>query len=877
MMRPIKITMSGFICFAKEQVIDFDKLGKNGIYLITGSTGAGKTTIFDAISYALYGEASGASRDRPTKLRSEYLTNDEKTFVNFEFESAGKVYKILREIKPQVNRETKEITKLNEGVVLELPSGIIITKDKEVKAKIEEIVGLNKDQFSQIIMIAQNDFLRFLTSGTDNRVNILRHIFNTNHIKSLQERLKKLRNGADEALQLVKRDFESRGVNPYEREKALVDIKGWIEDWKKQLKLYNEGIKKQAVEEKKLAAEIAVAEGVSKLFRDLREVKLLELKHAEQKDGIEALKIKKERGEVALYKIKPVADKYDVQNRQRTAAVNGLAQATAEVDNVNKALQEVIAKISSFPNLEEVELAYLDLEKKHTEAVERLEKLVLLKTKSDELLERKRNLVLVQEEVSRLHIDFELANKSTVALYERFIKSQAGFLAMQLKEGEPCFVCGSTKHPSLATIADESVNEQELNRLRSNESVAKKKLDAKSLECAGLIAEIKTLENEFKKSATKVVENKEIDFTEAIVSEIEELKLSVENLRSEINLRKANLEKLKMDITNATKSQNNNTIALAAATALVEERNKQVVAIEQTFQESKKELDALLVQHKFSKIQEYQDAVLTDVEIAEISKLIVEYDEKGKQIKHDIQRLVSDTKDKQEPNIEILRVRERELENISNELREQHVELSSKIDQHNNLIKFLTETEKKFIVAEKRLLAVKGLSDVANGKLDFETYVQIAYFERILSAANLRLKSMSQGRYVLLRKSIKGDGRQKMGLEIDVFDAHTGRPRSTDSLSGGESFLASLSLALGLSDVVQQNAGSIHIDTMFIDEGFGSLDAETLDLSIRTLSDMAGANRSIGIISHVQEMQERIDKRIIVVKSQTGSSIEIVV
>jgi exonuclease SbcC len=193
------------------------------------------------------------------------------------------------------------------------------------------------------------------------------------------------------------------------------------------------------------------------------------------------------------------------------------------------------------------------------------------------------------------------------------------------------------------------------------------------------------------------------------------------------------------------------------------------------------------------------------------------------------------------------------------------------------MLRELRESADKLAAAERELEAIKGLNDAANGHLNFETYAQTAYFERVLRAANQRLKVMSENRYVLRRKEDAADGRARTGLELEVADSYTGKNRGANSLSGGESFMASLSLALGLSDVVQQNAGGIRLDAMFIDEGFGSLDSDVLELAVRTLSDMAGGKRTIGIISHVAELRERIDRQIRVEKTTSGSKIRLAV
>lgn len=873
-MKPIKITISAFICYANEQVIDFAKLGESGLYLITGQTGAGKTTIFDAISYALYGEASGNSRNKPEKLRSQYVDNKEKTVVDFEFVSGGKRYNIRREIKPQLSRETKEITKLNESVLLTLEDGTMIDREKEVKAKIEDIVGLDKDQFSQIVMIAQNDFLRFLKSDTENRVSILRRIFNTAHIKWFQESLKKAKKDADEALQLIKRDFESRGVNPYERDRVFAEIAEDIQTAKIEQQEIEKLIKELEEGQKKLSAEVAIAETVAKMFNNLAAARDVLIKHNEQKDEIDALQIKKMRGEIALYKVKPIADKCYIAQTENITATKALQEASKDAEHVEMVLKDVNKLLEVFPSVEKTGDEYNLVEKKRVATSERLEKLHVFKKKYDEILSKEALFVKIQSGVESFQTVFNVADKDYKDLYGRFIRNQAGLLAKELKEGNPCLVCGSITHPAPATISDQSINEKELEIRQKAADDAKTELDNKALECASHKSEIKTLKDAFEKDAIKTIEK--FDFliiSERLSAEIETLNTDLAALQKESDERKTTLEKLKLDFAAATKKRGDNIVASATALTLVEERKKRLSATNKVLNETVKEFETVLAKNNFIDESDYQLAILTEGRIEEFTKKITEYSENGKQIIRDIKRLEDETTGKQALDIEVMRTKRTKGEEELKTLREQDKEISTKIYGNSKLLTILTESAKELVVAEKKLVAVKGLSDAANGKLDFETYAQIAYFERVLKAANLRLRAMSQNRYALIRKSEEGDKRQRMGLEIDVFDANTGKSRNVDCLSGGESFLASLSLALGLSDVVQQSAGSVHIDAMFIDEGFGSLDMDVLDLSIKTLSDMAGNNRIIGIISHVSELRDRIDKRIDVEKTPIGSKI----
>ncbi|MDR0272549.1 MAG: SMC family ATPase, partial [Clostridiales bacterium] len=264
-------------------------------------------------------------------------------------------------------------------------------------------------------------------------------------------------------------------------------------------------------------------------------------------------------------------------------------------------------------------------------------------------------------------------------------------------------------------------------------------------------------------------------------------------------------------------------------------------------------------------------------ELAKIKKQISDYEKNGEQLTRDISRLEKETADKEQPDITRLQAETETATAESKTLSEKRDEITGRLSKIESALKELRRTDLEFDKSEKTYAAVKQLAETANGKLDFETYAQMAYFERVLRAANIRLKVMSRNRYTLLRKTTSDDGRKRSGLEMEVLDAYTGKARSANSLSGGESFMASLSLALGLSDVVQQNAGGIRLDAMFIDEGFGTLDPDVLELAVRTLSEMAGANRIIGIISHVTELRERIDKQVQVEKTSAGSKICLVV
>jgi exonuclease SbcC len=594
-----------------------------------------------------------------------------------------------------------------------------------------------------------------------------------------------------------------------------------------------------------------------------------------------------------------------------------------------------------------------------------------------------------------------------------------------LREGEPCPVCGSSKHPALAKAPEGDVSDAKLKELLSVSDEAKQKADQQSTECASLITTIKLLFDQFNTAATVYFQtNTDENIGDLITSKLLKAKAYSQELfekksRDEISLanltcetenaakRKTELEpeynalqvevttlkvKFMKDITvflsialwenvgtllfelltntqtsvedlkakrsaddkaltelkekweNATKSQKDlkttSTALHSSISTLVrsfltdfseyipdviwdsageklsvlldettaqfsdvtekknvdevilaelkahwetaksdrinyntelekkksskDEREKHEKNCFKKYEETQKLFISALSNNGFENEKDYSASLISEEELSDISKQITDFEENGKQIKIEIKRLKKETENKEKPDLDKLKFDLNEIKNASEALRIDRDEINLQLDNKKRILKELTKSAEDLVKIERAYATIKSLSDTANGKLDFETYAQMTYFERVLRAANQRLKVMSQNRYVLLRKNENDDGRKRMGLEIEVADSYTGKSRSANTLSGGESFMASLSLALGLSDVVQQSTGGIRLDAMFIDEGFGSLDADVLELSIRTLSDMADGNRIIGIISHVAELRERIDKQVYV-------------
>jgi len=1001
-MKPLRLTMNAFGSYADLQTIDFTALGANGLYLITGETGSGKTTIFDAISFALFGRASGSSRSDYSMLRSDFADGKNRTFVELDFMSGNVAYNIKR-----------TINKTGQDVALLLPDGTSVSGDRNIKAKMSEIVGLDKEQFAQIAMIAQNDFLRFLQSNTDDKLKILRRIFGTETLKNFQEQLKVRSKRESERRNLIIHDFYRHEVDVYKRDEHFAEWEEQTKTDRAGLSKIDKNIAKCDKTKQELAVKLAMSEELSKKFFDLASLRALMEGHESQVSEIEISRRRIALGEITLRKIKPLADKAEEATVNLATVQANLAAAKKEKTNSLNELEQLENFIKTLPPLVEEQTAFVALSKKWEVSAEQLKRLNALQKNHDEITGKQATLSNVQDELASvckvldelpsvedsqatlaqltqelmnsedtcaklsilqadfafiaekqsasskmqselaiLNADFSAVDDKHKSLEDAFFRSQAGILAGNLMEGKPCPVCGSVVHPMPATLSDSDVTEAGLKKAKDAKDVAQNMREKKSVQYNSTIAEIEVLSSRFVAELSAYVR----DATLATVGlQLAGITSAVKTQIIELAKKKAHAEKsfaeLKSKLDDATNRYNElspkaaslqgeiealvkrfkndfsefvpnaeweaskekleelqgkaqgQTDALAAEKKAAEKclanlaanwetATKRKSAAESTYksaqtlvtERSNNEQEAArfradtqakyaeaLQEHNFLSETDYKAALTTENEIAEMKKRLAGYEKSGEQLARDIKRLESETAGKERPDLEKLKA---DAEIVNAELLvlgKRREEIKSRLDKTEAKLTELRQAAISFEQADKSYAAVKQLSDAANGKLDFETFAQMAYFERVLLAANRRLKAMSQNRYTLLRKMENSDGRMKTGLEIEALDAYTGKARSANSLSGGESFMASLSLALGLSDVVQQSAGGIHLDAMFIDEGFGTLDTETLDVAIKTLSEMAGAARIIGIISHVTELRERIDKQIRIEKTTSGS------
>ena len=911
-MKPLNLTINAFGPYASKVEIPFSELGENGIYLITGDTGAGKTTIFDAISFALYGEASGEYRKDKAALRSDFADKKDKTYVILEFMCRGEIYKIKRSPKTLDHNSEIELT---------LPNGKTYTKDKEVNSEIEKLIGLNKKQFSQIVMIAQGEFQKLLNAKTEDRGEIFRNIFSTQNLQIFQAKLYdnfiKRKNNFEDlknsliqySEQILSSDNEKLSTeilnlknskNIYNTTILLDELQNQVktdESNKKLIEKEKKSIKKtleklnqnfgnaQNIENIRIEIQKLEEEIIPKLELSYKEISNQFIQYENKKSQNEklAIEIAKLEKDLSKYeKLQKLSKELDEIKDNNDKNNKNIEQINNNLIQNNKTKEQLKKLLISYKTIE------TDLEKEQNlkqKNSEKIEKLFEIDKQNSELNLKNQKLENSQKDLRTLSNEWQEKSQNFSQKYSQFIEEQAGILAKDLVKDKPCPVCGSTTHPKPATLKDETITKNYLDKLQEIAASAKKDLDKQSTAIGKLQGEISTLQKTLNDNFSKLfnqkssenisdILNKELENSKKTQIEIEN---NIEKISKQINEKREAEKKLETietsilqqetDLKNLENEKNIFTKIIGEKSATIKtiqaelEYSDSEKAI-QIFKEKKAQYE--LFEKEFKQIQHQKEAINTELSSKNDTLKTLK-----KQIENSPKFCIEDLKK------DIQSFKERE-----NNLQQQADTLNTRAATNSNLQSRINSTIETIKTTEKELQIFKQLSDTANGKLNgtikmtFEQYIQSAYFDMIIDEANKRFLKMTNYQYRLERKEEK-KGNSKVGLDLNVFDYHTGKFRSVSTLSGGESFKAALSLALGLSDVVQNYSGGIKIEAMFVDEGFGSLDEESLEQAMNTLYDLTEGNRIVGIISHVAELRNRIDKKILIKRSLNGSSIEI--
>ena len=921
-MRPHKLTISAFGPYAGQTEIDFDKFGTQGLFLITGDTGAGKTTIFDAITYALFGEASGSSRD-DSMFRSTYADPDVPTFVELQFEYGGKQYLVKRSPKQERPKARGTgYTTQNAEASLQIGQEAPVTALKDVNAKLVETLGVNFSQYSQIAMIAQGQFRELLLADTKKRAEIFRSIFKTYGYLSLQKRLQEdantlygeVQNKRRSAVQYVDgavcledsehaADLKAAKKKVQDNEMTISEMITFISTILSDEQQKEKELKE---EQEKLDKRIADIQGQLKAVEDYNKNKenhdkAVTEKERREKDEKPSLDKKLEEEKFHQPEIDQLTTDISVMSEKMSKYAE-LSQCVKDIEKnakdikTNDAESEKVGRehdtLKASIVEKEKELNGINGQKPGEETIKVETRIKALGEESKKLTTLKKDIESYTKECSSLPIlqqkakESEEKRKNASIQYEEkyhlFIAEQAGYLAEELKEGQPCPVCGSTHHPQLAQKAPEAptkaeleIEKKEVERLQKCTEEASKTYSSKDSALKStkeaLLPRIKELfgDCEFE-DASKMIESKQ----ETIREESDTLTKTLDMLNQLIR-RKNTLDGELPKDNKALEDLAKKTRDLLTAKEVLTTNKKN---LEEKKENLKKEL-AYPSEAEAQKVLDEKKKKKGELEgaIKSAEKNITDYNTSLAELSGTINQLAELIKVVPSVNVEEATLQKEALENEKKQKVEPAIlTLNADNLRNKDIIDNVNKTLDALSALEEEYRMKKTLSDTANGQLSgkerisLETYVQSAYFERIIQRANTRLMVMSNGQYELRRRTTYS-GSAQSGLELNALDHYNGTERDVRSLSGGEQFKASLSLALGLSDEIQESAGGIQLDTMFVDEGFGSLDESSLQQALKALNELTEGNRLIGIISHVTDLK-KIDRQIIVTKNNMDYS-----
>lgn len=924
-MKPLKLTMSAFGSYAGKNVIDFTGQ-QQGIFLITGDTGAGKTTIFDAITYALYNQTSGGERNG-NMMRSQYAQPETETYVELEFLYRGQTYRVRRNPDYKITKTLKNgkirEQKVPHSVELTLPDGTVFPEKKNATdAKIIEILGLTADQFSQIVMIAQGDFLKLLYTKSDERKMIFSKLFRTDIYWKIQENLRRKSMEMDERIQENDRAFEqekSRIILLPESEEIPLDE--LVERLRERLKdaLKEQNLRRANVEE--LNKKITKYEEINKLFVSLEKIrqngKELEARQAESKERRQQIENARKADKVLVAEQQNLRQQQEVEqsaqaiakmtetlaNDQKMFETLKTQQQEAEAKQKREAAdiqKKMLALEQSFPSYEALQNARSEEQqaKKVWEDLGKISEESFHKKKAGiaALKEQQKRQEQVVEQTKKNWEQTSLSASESAKhyehMYEAFLKEQAGILAENLSAGCPCPVCGSTVHPDPAKLSDHAVTELEVEQAKKTRAAAEEKRDLAYLAFEA--------EKTKKQKLAQAVEKEEADFVLAQTiakqqrKEAEQNYVSLQKIAEQIReklvypslaeakkqyaaMQKA-LEAAEQEI--AKKRQKVSELAEAMNTLkgqkLAEEENQKTA--KKLAAKTEKEYAKLLEKSGFVSEETYHLAILPERSRSKLEREEKEYESQCLRQQSEQKLLEKQVSGKTYTDTTELNEQLKAEKQVLKEAEKTYMELHTAYENDRAVLQNCAVYLEKGKKLESEDQVIKSLSKTANGrlsgsaKIDFETYIQRQYFKQIIHEANKRLLTMSNHQFILKLKEEANTGRKtNEGLDLSVYSLVTDSERDVKTLSGGESFLAALAMALGLSDIVERSAGAIHPDMMFIDEGFGSLDAQSRQQAIEVLGELAGDSRMVGIISHVTELKEQIDRKLVVSRTDKGS------
>ena len=958
-MRPLKLKLSAFGPYKGVTEIDMEKLGERGLYLITGDTGAGKTTIFDAITFALFGEASGENRTAGM-LRSKYAEPETPTEVEMCFRYRGQDYTVKR--NPEYERPAKRgggTTIQKADAELWLPDGAVLTKPREVDWKILEILGVNHQQFSQIAMIAQGDFLKLLLADTKERQEIFRKLFETEHYKALQMQIlsdaKRLFVEKEDARKAIEHYVQSTTADPlsplslelaqaHKGAMLTADVLSLLEriiadDEMRRGQLETE-INEASAALEKISGHLTAIGAYQKLQSDRSRTKVqleeaepkLDVlqKHYEAEQAREPERKELERRITVLTEMLPqyaelgtLLQAQATREKELEKLISEQAQRTAKQTKGQQQLEAAKRELQTLGSVE----AELATKQAAQEANARKQSELRSLQENYEALRRKqRALKTAQEDLKTAMTRFEEADASYKERNRAFLCEQAGILARDLKPGDTCPVCGHaiTEESHLAILSEGAPTEADVQKAQKLSEQLRMEMEEKSRtamgrkgeyeasaqhvlqQCAALLGDVK-LQNPDVPEATEACEGTSqlsseqtaadaptgtvMVTAEALNEGYQRMQAACADAQAAAGALEAAVKELMLQAKRKASFEEQ----IPAAEQKLEELNEQIrqaearqIELQAAQKAARDEIEKQQAKLPFPTEREARaeisrlDGLRTraDVALAQAEQALRAEEKTLAELRGSLQQLSEQVKTAEGAQYDAgtERAEQTRLSGLRQQRRAEADGVIARIETNKAQLTRIKEGAAELSEKERHYAWMSELSNTANGtvtgseKMTLETYIQTTYFDRILWRANTRLMIMSDAQYELVRRKSADNIKSQSGLELDVLDHYNGTLRSVKTLSGGESFKASLSLALGLSDEISSSVGGIRLDTMFVDEGFGSLDEDSLHAAIQALAELTEGHRLVGIISHVGELKQQIDKQLVVTKDRAGGS-----
>ena len=928
-MRPLRLTLSAFGPYAAETTLDLEKLGKGGLYLITGDTGAGKTTIFDAITYALYDHSSSGIREG-SMLRCKYADDKTPTFVELEFEVHGVRYTVRR------NPEYQRPKARGEGMTTEKADATLtypdtrppVTKAKDVTAAVQEIIGLDYNQFSQIVLIAQGQFTKLLNASTEERSRIFRKLFRTQRYAQLQERLQAEASALNQqrtaqnakldsllgGLQFSPEDPDAEALRALcaqtvpetalalldaltSRQAAALEEAGTaLQATEAQLDTVQQQLG-AAAQAQRLAQQLAARQAELAAAKPALDAARAEAdRHAGDAVQLDVLTAQVTQAQSAL----AAYDALDALCRQQTEARDAARLAAAQahkrrtqLDSLTAALTAAEAELAA---LADADTRLLALQNRSAQLTQRGEALAKLEQRLADCQRQAKAAHKAQESYRAAATAQDEARARRDALERAFLDAQAGLLAESLTEGAPCPVCGSTHHPARALLPHTAPTQAQVEAARQSAAEADRQAQNASAAAQSALAAANEAKTSLRRDAETLLPERfttpegTVPLTFALMTNVlaeENAALQTAQTDCKAQCRQAEADcrrKAQLEADRQAKTRQRPALEQAAAEAgrSAAAQNASADALEGQIAERRAALpyprraDA---QAALDKLEADRSTLRTGMDTAQRKLKQAEQSVAAAEAAVEALTAQQTAAQKELParSAEELTAQQTALTAARETLRSREKQLSAQLLPNRKTAAQYRAAAEARQALESRWQWVSALAATAGGtltskqKIKLEAYIQMNYLDRILRYANTRLMQMTAGQYELERIGAENQ-RSQSGLDLGVIDHYNGTRRSVKTLSGGESFKASLALALGLSDEVQSSAGGIRLDTLFLDEGFGSLDEESLELAIRVLSGLTEGDRLVGIISHVGALKDRIDRQVVVHKARTGGS-----